>query len=79
METNDFAIETIISYYDVFTFIPTLLAMPLDPTAAATSVASSGGIDMSSILGNVAGGGVGGAILMAVIGLIKTQMSKSNA
>jgi hypothetical protein len=79
METNDFAIETIISYYDVFTFIPTLLAMPLDPTAAATSAASSGGIDMSSILGNVAGGGVGGATLMAVIGLIKTQMSKSNA
>jgi uncharacterized membrane protein YeaQ/YmgE (transglycosylase-associated protein family) len=45
--------------------------------AAATSAASSGGMDMSSIIGNVAGGGVGGAILMAIIGVIKTQMSKS--
>jgi uncharacterized membrane protein YeaQ/YmgE (transglycosylase-associated protein family) len=45
--------------------------------AAATSAASGGGMDMSSILGNVAGGGVGGAVLMAIIGVIKTQMSKS--
>jgi uncharacterized membrane protein YeaQ/YmgE (transglycosylase-associated protein family) len=45
--------------------------------AAATSAASSGGMDMSSIIGNVAGGGVGGAILMAIIGVIKTQMSKT--
>ena len=45
--------------------------------AAATSAASSGGMDMSSIIGNVAGGGIGGAILMAIIGVIKTQMSKS--
>jgi hypothetical protein len=34
-------------------------------------------MDMSSIIGNVAGGGVGGAIVMAVIGLVKSQMSKS--
>jgi uncharacterized membrane protein YeaQ/YmgE (transglycosylase-associated protein family) len=47
--------------------------------AAATSAASTGGMDMSSILGNVAGGGVGGAVLMAIIGLIKTQMSKNTA
>ena len=46
--------------------------------AAATSAASGGGMDMSSILGNVAGGGVGGAVLMAIIGVIKTQMSKSS-
>jgi hypothetical protein len=45
--------------------------------AAATAAASTGGMDMSSILGNVAGGGVGGAIVMAVVGLIKAQMSKS--
>src|SRR5271170_7850028 len=44
--------------------------------AAATSAASAGGMDMSSIIGNVAGGGVGGAIVMAVIGLIKAQMNK---
>jgi uncharacterized membrane protein YeaQ/YmgE (transglycosylase-associated protein family) len=47
--------------------------------AAATSAASGGGgMDMSSILGNVAGGGVGGAIVMAIVGAIKTQMSKSS-
>jgi hypothetical protein len=45
--------------------------------AAATSAASSGGMDMTSLIGNVAGGGVGGAILMAVVGLIKAQMSKT--
>ena len=45
--------------------------------AAATSAASGGGMDMSSIIGNVAGGGVGGAIVMAIVGMIKTQMSKS--
>ncbi|MCU1321009.1 MAG: hypothetical protein JWM43_658 [Acidobacteriaceae bacterium] len=46
--------------------------------AAATSAASTGGMDISSILGSVAGGGVGGAIVMAIVGLIKTQMSKSS-
>ena len=33
-----------------------------------------GGMDMQSILANVGGGGVGGAILMAIIGLIKDKM-----
>jgi uncharacterized membrane protein YeaQ/YmgE (transglycosylase-associated protein family) len=46
--------------------------------AAAGAAASTGGTDMSSILGNVAGGGVGGAIVMAIVGLVKTQMSKSS-
>jgi hypothetical protein len=32
---------------------------------------------MSSSIGNVAGGGVGGATLMAIVGVIKTQMSKT--
>jgi hypothetical protein len=46
--------------------------------AAATSAAgTAGGMDMSSILGNVAGGGVGGAIVMAIVGMIKTQMTKN--
>src|SRR5580692_11340093 len=44
--------------------------------AAASSAASSGGMDMSSIIGNVAGGGVGGAIVMAIVGLVKAQISK---
>jgi hypothetical protein len=32
---------------------------------------------MTTILSNVAGGGVGGAILMAVVGIIKNKMAKS--
>jgi len=40
--------------------------------------ASAGGMDMSSILTSVAGGGVGGGVVMAIVGLIKTQMSKSS-
>jgi hypothetical protein len=31
---------------------------------------------MQSILANVGGGGVGGAILMAIIGIIKNKMSE---
>jgi hypothetical protein len=45
-------------------------------TAAATG-ATGGGMDMTSILANVGGSGVGGAIVMAVIGMIRTQMAKS--
>ena len=46
--------------------------------AAATtaSAASTSGMDLTSILSNVGGAGVGGAAVMAIIGLIKTQMSK---
>jgi hypothetical protein len=33
-------------------------------------------LDMTTILSNVAGGGVGGAILMAIVGLIKNQKAK---
>jgi len=53
-----------------------LLGMLMSGGAAAAS--GGGGMDMSSILGNVAGGGVGGAIVMAIVGAIKTQMSKSS-
>jgi hypothetical protein len=41
-----------------------------------SSAAGGGGLDLQSILANVAGGGVGGAILMAVIGIIRNQMAK---
>jgi len=34
-------------------------------------------MDMQSILANVGGGGVGGAILMIIIGIIKNQMAKN--
>ena len=45
--------------------------------ASAVAGATSSGLDMSSILSSVGGGGVGGAIVMAIVGLIKSQMSKS--
>ena len=35
-----------------------------------------GGMDISGILGSLAGGGVGGGALMAIIGLIKNAMGK---
>ncbi len=41
-----------------------------------TDAVASGGMDMSSILGSVAGGGVGGGIIMSIIGVIKNMMSK---
>jgi hypothetical protein len=41
-----------------------------------TAAAGGGGMDPQSILANVAGGGVGGAILMAVVGIIKNKMAQ---
>jgi len=34
------------------------------------------GIDISGILGSIAGGGVGGGVLMVIVGLIKNAMGK---
>ena len=45
--------------------------------SAATAVAANSGMDMSAILSSIGGGGIGGAIVMAIVGLIKSQMSKS--
>lgn len=50
-----------------------LLGM-LSPAMGAA--AASGSMDITSILGTVAGGGVGGGVVMAVIGLIKKMMAK---
>lgn len=33
-------------------------------------------MDISSILGSIAGGGVGGGVLMAIVGMIKNAMNK---
>jgi uncharacterized membrane protein YeaQ/YmgE (transglycosylase-associated protein family) len=46
-------------------------------SSAGASGATSSGLDPSSILSSIGGGGVGGAIVMAIVGLIKSQMSKS--
>ena len=39
---------------------------------------AAGSMDMSSILSSVAGGGVGGAVLMALVGFIKQAMGKKS-
>jgi uncharacterized membrane protein YeaQ/YmgE (transglycosylase-associated protein family) len=36
----------------------------------------SGGMDLSGIIGSVAGGGVGGGVLMIIIGVIKKSLGK---
>ena len=38
--------------------------------------ASEGGFDLGSLVGQVAGGGVGGAIVIIIVGLIKQAMVK---
>jgi len=44
--------------------------------SGAEAAQASTSMDMSSILGSLAGGGVGGGLVMAVIGLIKKAMNK---
>lgn len=39
---------------------------------------AAGSADMSSILSSVAGGGVGGAVLLAIVGVIKQAMGKKS-
>ncbi|CAM1338958.1 hypothetical protein [Tenacibaculum aestuarii] len=34
-------------------------------------------IDISGIIGNIAGSGVGGAVLLVIVGVIKSAMAKS--
>lgn len=43
--------------------------------AGATAAAATGGMDIGSIVSNIAGGGVGGGILMIIVGLIKSKMA----
>jgi len=37
----------------------------------------AGDLDMAGIVGSLASGGVGGGALMAIVGMIKSQMTKS--
>ena len=51
-----------------------LLAFARDATGAAP-----GGLDIGSIIGQIASGGAGGGILMVVVGLIKQAMGGQKA
>ena len=42
-------------------------------------VAGAGGLDIGSIIGQIASGGVGGGILMVIVGLIKQAMGGQRA
>ena len=44
--------------------------------SAATDAMATGGMEMSNILTSVAGGGVGGGVIMAIVGAVKNAMSK---
>jgi len=46
-------------------------------SGVANSAGATGGLDMGSLIGNVAGGGIGGAALTVIAGLIKSKMSQS--
>jgi hypothetical protein len=43
-----------------------------------SAAAATGGLDLTSIVSNIAGGGVGGGILMIIVGLIKSKMAPSS-
>jgi hypothetical protein len=38
-------------------------------------MSGAGGLDIGSMVGQLAGGGVGGAVVMAVVGMIRSKMS----
>ena len=40
------------------------------------AAAAAGGMDIGSIISSVASGGVGGGVLMAIVGMIKSAMAK---
>jgi uncharacterized membrane protein YeaQ/YmgE (transglycosylase-associated protein family) len=39
---------------------------------------AGGALDLASVIGNIASGGIGGGVLMAIIGLIKSLLAKGN-
>jgi hypothetical protein len=47
------------------------------PAVADAAAAASSGMDIGAIIQSLAGGGIGGAVLMIIAGLIKKQMAKA--
>ena len=47
----------------------------LDMRGAAAAAGIAGGMDITSIIGEAAGGSAGGGVLLAVIGIIKCAMA----
>jgi uncharacterized membrane protein YeaQ/YmgE (transglycosylase-associated protein family) len=45
---------------------------------AVAGAAAAGGMDIGSLIGNIAGSGVGGAIVMLIVGMIKGAQSKTS-
>ena len=44
--------------------------------AGGVAAAAGGGLDIGSIVGSLASGGVGGGVIMAVIGVVKNMLAK---
>jgi hypothetical protein len=47
-----------------------------DGAAVADAAAGAGGLDLGAIIQSVAGGGVGGAVLTAILGYVKKALVK---
>jgi len=43
------------------------------------AAATGGGMDIGSIVGQIAGGGVGGAVVMVIVGLIQPMLGGSKS
>lgn len=52
------------------------LLQALNLFGTATQATGGTGLDLGSIIANIGSSGVGGAVLMAIIGLIKNSMEK---
>ena len=48
----------------------------LETLGLGGAAAAGGGLDIASIIGQIAGGGVGGGVLLAIVGLVKKAMAK---
>jgi hypothetical protein len=47
-----------------------------DGAAVADAAAGASGLDIGSIIQSVAGGGIGGAVLTAIVGMLKKALVK---